>query len=272
MESSASRKTIPVALSIAGSDSGAAAGIQADLLTITANKVYGATALTCVTAQNPEGVAAIQVLPAEKVAAQIRQIDSFYRPVAVKTGMLFNEDIISVVCAELQKLSAGPSVVVDPVMVASSGATLLQPEAISLIKDQLLPLATLVTPNLDEAEILVDRKLESKAEIEEAATDLSEQYQAAFLIKGGHLPGNDLFDTLAISGGLLKTYKQNRILEIDTHGSGCTLSSAIAACLAKGHDVQTAAEMGLKYLRAGMNQPLSIGGANFINHFPRDDR
>ncbi len=272
MESSPSPKTIPVALSIAGSDSGAAAGIQADLLTFAANKVYGTTALTCVTAQNPEGVAAIHALPAENVAAQIRQIDAFYKPVAAKTGMLFNEDVISVVCSELQKLSAEPSVVVDPVMVASSGATLLQPEAISLIKDQLLPLATLVTPNLHEAEILADRKLESKAEIEEAATGLSERYQSAFLIKGGHLPGNDLFDTLAIPGGLLKTYQQNRILEIDTHGSGCTLSSAITAYLAKGHDIQNSVEMGLKYLRAGMTQPLSIGGANFINHFPRDGR
>ena len=272
MESKTLSSSLPTTLSIAGSDSGANAGIQADLLTFASNNVFGTTALTCVTAQNPDGVSAIQALPPENVAAQIRQIDSYYKPLAVKTGMLFSVEIIGVVCRELQRLSAEPRIVVDPVMVASSGATLLQPEAISLIRRQLLPLATLVTPNLDETAILADRKLENKADIEETAAGLSEQYQTAFLIKGGHLPGNDLFDTLALPGGFLRTYQHKRILEIDTHGSGCTLSSAITANLAKGHGIQKSVEKGLKYLRAGMTQSLSIGGANFINHFPRDGR
>jgi len=271
MESKTSFESLPIALSIAGSDSGGAAGIQADLLTFAANEVYGATALTCITAQNPNGVSAINAVPPEDVAAQIKQVDSFYKPVAVKTGMLFNSEILSVVCRELIDLSLKPRIVVDPVMVASSGATLLQPEAISLIKSRLLPLATLVTPNLDEAEILVGRKLTSKADIEEAALHLSATYQAAFLIKGGHLPGNELFDTLVLPGGKPKTYEQSRILDIDTHGSGCTLSSAIAAGLAKGFEIVEAVEGALKYLRAGMQQPLSIGDTNFINHFPRND-
>ena len=269
MESNPFSESLPTTLSIAGSDSGAVAGAQADLLTFASNNVFGTTALTCVTAQNPNSISAIHALPSEEVAAQIRQIDAYYKPLAVKTGMLFSSEIIGVVCQELQKLSAKPKVVVDPVMVASSGATLLQPEAISMIKSQLLPLATLVTPNLDEAEILVDRKLKSKGEIEEAAASLSEQYRTAFLIKGGHLRGNDLFDTLAFPDGTLRTYEQTRILDIDTHGSGCTLSSAIAAHLAQGHDVQQAVEKGLKYLRAGMTRSLAIGGNNFINHFPQ---
>jgi len=271
MESSTSSESLPIALSIAGSASGGAAGIQADLLTFAANAVYGTTALTCITAQNPEGVSAIHAVPPEDVAAQIKQVDSFYKPVAVKIGMLFSSEIISVVCRGLNELSLEPRIVVDPVMVASSGTTLLQPEAISLIKSELLPLATLVTPNLDEAEILIERKLTSKADIEEAALRLSATYQAAFLIKGGHLPGNELFDTLALPGKPVKTYEQSRILDIDTHGSGCTLSSAITAGFAKGLEVDEAVDNALRYLRAGMQQPLSIRGSNFINHFPGND-
>ena len=272
MESNTSLGSLPIALSIAGSDSGGAAGIQADLLTFAANKVYGTTALTCITAQNPDGVSAISAVHPEDIAAQIKQIDSFYKPVAVKTGMLFSGEIIRVVCRELNALSSKPRIVVDPVMVASSGATLLQAEAISLIKSELLPLATLVAPNLDEAEIIIERKLTSKADIGEAALHLSSTYQAAFLIKGGHLPGNELFDTLALPGKTVKTYEQSRILDIDTHGSGCTLSSAIAAGFAKGLEIVEAVEGALKYLRGGMQQPLPIGGSNFINHFPRNVR
>ncbi|MAM90967.1 MAG: bifunctional hydroxymethylpyrimidine kinase/phosphomethylpyrimidine kinase [Opitutaceae bacterium] len=268
MESNTPSESLPVALSIAGSDSGAAAGIQADLLTFAANQVYGTTALTCVTAQNPNGVSAIHALPPEEVAAQIKQVDEYYKPAAVKTGMLFNEEIISAVCHELQKLSARPRIVVDPVMVASSGATLLQPEAISLIKSQLLPLATIVTPNLDEVEIIFGRKLENIADFEVAAANLSEKYRAAFLIKGGHLPGDNLFDVLAMPNGTLKTYEQVRILGIDTHGSGCTLSSAITAGLAKGLEIEEAVDGASRYLRAGMRQPLPISGTTFINHFP----
>lgn len=272
MESNTSLESLPVALAIAGSDSGAAAGIQADLLTFAANAVYGTTVLTCVTAQNPSGVTAIQSLPPDAVTSQIKQVDTFYKPLAVKTGMLFNEAIIGAVCHELQNLSAKPRIVVDPVMVASSGATLLQPDAVSLIKRQLLPLATLVTPNLDEAEILLERKLDSKEEIEEAALQLSATYQTAFLIKGGHLTGDNLFDILALPEGVAKTYEQTRIQNIDTHGSGCTLSSAIAAGFAKGLDVEEAVGMALKYLRASMRQPLAISGSKFINHFPTSDR
>ena len=272
MESNTSLGSLPIALSIAGSDSGGAAGIQADLLTFAANKVYGTTALTCITAQSPDGVSAISAVHPEDIAAQIKQIDSFYKPVAVKTGMLFSGEIIRVVCRELNALSSKPRIVVDPVMVASSGATLLQAEAISLIKSELLPLATLVAPNLDEAEIIIERKLTSKADIGEAALHLSSTYQAAFLIKGGHLPGNELFDTLALPGKTVKIYEQSRILDIDTHGSGCTLSSAIAAGFAKGLEIVEAVEGALKYLRGGMQQPLPIGGSNFINHFPRNAR
>lgn len=257
-----------MALAIAGSDSGANAGAQADLLSFAANGVYGTTALTCITAQNPTGVAEIEALSPHIVGAQIKQVVDYYHPRAIKTGMLFNDAIIEIVAASLQALPPRTKIVIDPVLIASSGSSLLEPSAIERLQGSLLPLADLITPNLDEAEALVGSSLESQVQIEAAARKLADRYETAILIKGGHLPGNQLIDTLCFPAGELVTYEQTRIAGIDTHGSGCTLSSAIAAWLAQGASIEQAVSEGRRYLRKAMENPLKIKGKAFINHSP----
>lgn len=258
----------PVALTIAGSDSGANAGIQADLLSIAANGVYGVTVLTCVTAQNPDGLTKAEPLDPALVQAQLEQVCVYFRPKAIKTGMLLSPEIVQTVADFLSGLDDA-RLVVDPVMVSSAGQTLLEPKAIELIQTELLPLATVVTPNLDEAQILVDRPITSEDDMLEAAAELSASYHAWILLKGGHLAGNHLTDVLVSPDGAIQTASQERILSIDTHGSGCTLSAAIAAQLALGQSVPQAIAKAQGYLRRGMEDPLHLGQRPFINHFPR---
>ena len=261
----------PVALSIAGSDSGANAGIQADLLTFAANRVFGTTAITCLTAQNPEGITKVETLDATFVTEQIRQVMSYYPVKAIKTGMLYNSEIIHSVAEYLGEKAAEQRnrrsyLVVDPVMIASSGDTLLENGAIQDYQNMLLPMADLITPNLDEARVLLKRKLDSIEDIKSGATELAKRFDAYVLIKGGHLPGNLLFDLLAEPDGSLEVFEQIRILDIDTHGSGCTLSAACAAQLARGKTVPEAVSAARAYLRRGMESPIRTPKANFINH------
>lgn len=257
----------PVALTIAGSDSGANAGIQADLLAFAANGVYGATAIACLTAQNPGSVSAIHAAPGAFVREQADQVHAFYKPRAAKTGMLFNAEIIEAVA---DFFAARPEIrlVVDPVMVATSGKPLLEPRAIETIKRRLLPLAEIITPNLDEAAILLGRALSGPEAIEEAARELADAHGARAFIKGGHLPGDELTDVVCEPGGQLHFFTQTRIREINTHGSGCTLSAAIAARLALGEAPLDAIAEARRYLRRGMEHPIRLGGDRFINHFP----
>ncbi len=259
----------PVALTIAGSDSGANAGIQADLLAFSANGVFGTTALTCITAQNPSGVSDIQPLFPEIVASQIKQVADYFHPKAIKTGMLYSSDIIDTVCDALAPLKTSAKIVVDPVMLASSGSRLLDETAVTQIKEKLLPLADLITPNLDEAKILASVPLKTLTDIEHAAQMLADRYQSAVLLKGGHLPGDDLVDTLALPDGQIKTYHQTRIPDIDTHGSGCTLSAAITAWFAKDAAFEEAVSKGRDYLRSAMEHPVFLGDKSFINHSPQ---
>lgn len=257
----------PVALTIAGSDSGANAGLQADLLSFAANGVYGVCSITCITAQNPLSISSIQALPPELVEEQARQVAKYYQIRAAKTGMLFNLRIIEAV-ASFFRSHTDIELVVDPVMVSSSGKALLQDEAIAAIKDKLLPLAEVITPNLDEAEILYRKPIKDLATMKAAAAEMAQAYQSHVVLKGGHLPGDDLFDVVASPEGRIETYRQSRIHEIDTHGSGCTLSAAIAAQLAKGQSTFAAIEAARAYLRRGMERPLTLHGKTFINHFP----
>ncbi len=257
----------PVVLTIAGSDSGAGAGIQADLLTFAAHEVFGTTAVTCLTAQNPDGVTAIEALPAAFVAEEIAQIDRYYTVRALKTGMLYSAAIIGVVADFLRTHRQIPAVI-DPVMVATSGAVLLRPEALAAVRDQLLPLATLVTPNLDEVGVLLGEKPTTAAEMSCAGSKLTRRYGVPFLVKGGHLPGGDLTDVLVTPDGEIRTYASNRLDGVDTHGSGCTLSAAIAANLALGLDLNRAVAAARTYLRRGLEQSLTVGGRHFINHRP----
>lgn len=256
---------LPVALSIAGSDSGGGAGVQADLLTFAANGVFGTTAITCLTAQNPDGVSGVVAIEPHFVAEQARQVLRFFDVRAVKTGMLFNALIIAAV-AELLRERRGIPVVVDPVMVATSGAVLLQPEAVAAVGEKLFPLAALVTPNLDEAAVLLGRRPGDEAEMRVAALELTQRFGVPFLLKGGHLGGDELVDVLALPGGHTERWVGARIPGVDTHGSGCTLSSAIAAQLALGRPLVAAVAVGREYLRRGLERGAALGGRKFIAH------
>jgi len=256
---------LPVALSIAGSDSGGGAGVQADLLTFAANGVFGTTAITCLTAQNPDGVSGVVALEPEFVAEQARQVFRFFAVRAVKTGMLFNAPIIGAVAGLLREHREIP-VVVDPVMVATSGAALLQTEAVAAVSAQLLPLAALVTPNLDEAAVLLGRRPGDEAEMRAGALELAKRFGVPFLLKGGHLHGNELVDVLATPDGGLSRWAGLRIEGVDTHGSGCTLSSAIAAQLALGRALSDAVAAGRDYLRRGLERGAAVAGRTFIAH------
>lgn len=260
-----SRANLPVALSVAGSDSGGNAGIQADLLTFSALGVFGTTAITSLTAQNPKGVSAIEVVPAAFVREQMNQVAEFHALAAIKTGMLFTAPTVRAVATFLDAHPRLPAVV-DPVMVATSGSVLLRHEAIAAIKVRLLPRATLVTPNLDEAGVLLGRTPENEDEIVEAAVALAAEFRTAFLVKGGHLEGKKLVDVLAQPRQRPKTFHATRVKDVDTHGSGCTLSAAIAAGLAKHETLAEAVESARAYLRRGLTRALQLGDQRYLAH------
>lgn len=254
----------PVALSIAGSDSGAGAGAQADLLTFAANGVFGTTALTCLTAQNPGGVSGVLPVPAAFVLAQCEQVRAHFRPAAAKTGMLLEADIVRAVAGFVR--DSGIPTVVDPVMVATSGAVLLKPEAIEAMRAELIPLAAVVTPNLDEASLLLGRKAEGGAQAGAEALELARRHGVPFLVKGGHGAGDRLVDALAWPDGRGAEFVSQRVPGVDTHGSGCTLSAAIAAQLAKGDGLQQAVTAAHAYLQRAIRDPLPVAGLRCIRH------
>ncbi|MDD5348879.1 MAG: bifunctional hydroxymethylpyrimidine kinase/phosphomethylpyrimidine kinase [Chthoniobacteraceae bacterium] len=222
---------IPAALSIAGSDSSAGAGAQADLKTFTALGVYGLTAVTCVVAEVPGKVSAIAPVPPEVVGEQIRLCLAAFPVMAVKTGMLHSAAVVEAVRAALEP--SRPLLVVDPVMVATSGAPLLEPEAVAAYKDLLFPLAALVTPNLPEAAALWGAPVGDLEAMRRAGRDLCARHGCAFLLKGGHLAG-EAADLLVTPEGEERVFRAPRIADVSTHGTGCTLSAAIAAGLASG--------------------------------------
>lgn len=264
MEHRTSEFSGAIALTVAGSDSGGGAGIQADLLTFAARGVFGTTAITCLTAQNPDGVSAVEALPPPFVREQIEQVARYFSLGAAKTGMLLNAGIIG----EVANFFAGHRdlpLVVDPVMVATSGAVLLEEAAITALREQLLPRATIITPNLDEAAVLLDQSIRPE-DMGDATQRLCDTFGTAVLLKGGHLPGDQLVDMLAIPGDGTRLYRHERIPGVHTHGSGCTLASAIAAELAKGEALPDAVETALAYLWAGLRTPLPIGREHFIAH------
>jgi len=232
----------PVALTIAGSDSSGGAGIQADLKTFSALGVHGASAITAVTAQNVSGVSAIEVLTPRLIAKQIEAVALGADVSAIKTGMLGDCDTIETVATSVKKLPSHV-LIVDPVMVATSGARLLGTDSIDVLKQALLPIATLITPNLDEAAVLLGTDAaRNKTEMEHQARALEQAYQLAVLLKGGHRgdddkPPSNACDVLA-SKGTLKWFEAPWIVGADTHGTGCTLSAAITAQCAKGNALE----------------------------------
>ena len=240
-------KSIPVTLTIAGSDSGGGAGIQADLKTFAALGVHGTCAITCVTAQNPCGISGIQPIRTELVVRQIESVFAELRPAAVKTGMLFSTAIIR----EVANFFAGGKrvpLVVDPVMMATSGALLWQPSGLRVLQERLLPLATLVTPNLDEAEILTGRRLRTLGDLPAAARELHERFGCAVLLKGGHLRNMSQAVDVFFDGKMLREFAARRVCGVSTHGTGCTYSAAIAAGLARGEVLPIAIASAKRYV------------------------
>ena len=230
------RGGVRVALTIAGSDSGGGAGIQADLKTFSALGVYGASVITALTAQNTHGVTAIHAIPGDMITAQLRAVATDLAINAVKTGMLGDRATVEVVTAGLREFRLAP-LVVDPVMVATSGDVLLSPDAVSAVRRELIPLADLITPNLHEAAHLLDRPAAvSITDMEDQARRLLDLGAKAALVKGGHLEGGEAIDVLADASGV-KHFSTPRIASRNTHGTGCTLSAAIAAGLARGLDL-----------------------------------
>lgn len=258
--------TIPIALSIAGSDSGGGAGIQADLRTFHAFGVHGTTAVTAITAQNTLGVTAIHPVPAEVVRAQIEAVLTDLPPGAVKSGMLATAGLVEATASAIAGLTP-PNYVLDPVMVATSGARLLEPEAELMIITRLLPLARLVTPNLDEASILVGAPVRTPEEMRAAAAQLVEMGAAAALVKGGHMDGDELVDVLCDKEGWTE-WRHPRHLTRSTHGTGCTLSAAITAGLARGTPLRPAVDDALNFLWRAIASAPGIGtGHGPVNHF-----
>jgi len=258
-------QTIPCALTIAGSDSGGGAGIQADLKTFAALGVHGASAITCITAQNPRGVTGIQAIRPDMVRRQIEAVFEELPPRAVKTGMLYSAQIIQTV-AEFFARGKRPPLIVDPVMVATSGAVLLRRSAINGLKERLLPLAALVTPNLPEAEILVDRKLTMLEDLQEAAREIHARYGCAVLLKGGHLPrATAAMDVFHDRGGS-RLLTASLIRGVSTHGTGCTYSAAVAALLALEHDLRRAVERAKRYITRAIARSQRVGRHSVLNH------
>lgn len=244
------------ALTIAGSDSSGGAGIQADIKTMTANGVYAMSAVTALTAQNTTGVYGILESTPEFLASQLDCIFTDIFPDAVKTGMVSSTGLIEVIADKLKQYKA-KNIVVDPVMVATSGSRLISQEAVDALKDLLLPLATVLTPNIPEAEVLSGLTISGPADMEKAAQAIGETYGCAVLCKGGH-DLNDANDLLW-RDGTCKWFHGRRIDNPNTHGTGCTLSSAIASNLAKGCDLDTAVERAKAYLSGALAAMLNLG-------------
>ncbi len=259
-----------IALTIAGSDSGGGAGIQADLKTFQRFGVFGTTAITAITAQNTRGVSRWEAVSPDMVRAQIEAVAADLPPAAFKTGMLGNAAVASSVSQAIRELSL-PNYVIDPVMVATSGDILLEEEAIRVIRDELIPLATLVTPNVHEAAILVGEPIEDEDGMARAAEVIVTALGArAALVKGGHLSGDRVVDILY--DGDIRAFRGPRIGSTSTHGTGCTLSAAITAQLAKGESLHAAVRSSIEYVHAAIATAPGLGGGHGpVNHSAGSD-
>ena len=256
----------PVYLSIAGSDCSAGAGIQADLKAGFALGCYPLTAITCVVSEVPGKVEGIVAMEPSFVADQVRICLQHFPVAAIKTGMLYSPEIVKAVTAELQGFN-GP-IVVDPVMIATAGEPLILQAAISVYEQHLMPRTALLTPNLDELQRLLgtDAPICTPAELQQAAAVLANRYQCAVLAKGGHLSGSTCTDILVLSDGTAHHWSHPRTEGISTHGTGCTLSSAVAAHLAQGYDLITAVDLSLQYITKAIASSHKLGELWAVNH------
>jgi hydroxymethylpyrimidine/phosphomethylpyrimidine kinase len=247
---------LPVVLTIAGSDNSAGAGAQADLKTISALGAYGVTAITCVVAEVPGKVSAVHPIPSAIVTEQIRLLFGAFPIAGIKTGMLYSTEIIGTVTDTLAECIASapvkPMLVVDPVMVATSGDPLLLPDAVARYRERLFPIAALITPNLDEVRTLTGHAITSIADMRDAGRELAARHGTAFLIKGGHLREAVATDLLVLPDGTVHTYEAPFVPGVNTHGTGCTYSAAIATGLARGLDLPAAVGEAKKFVTAAI--------------------
>ncbi len=261
----APHSSMPAVLTIAGSDSGGGAGIQADLKTFAALGVFGTSAITCITAQNPDAVNGVEAITPRMIALQIRTVCQGFPVAAAKTGMLYSAAVIRAVCRALET-EAIPRLVVDPVMVATSGARLLRGDAVRALRRDLLPRATVITPNLLEAEILAGHRIASLKDLRAAARRIGESFGTACVAKGGHLEGGVVVDVL-YDAGRISVYRAARVDARETHGTGCTFSAALTAFLARGCSLGEAVRRAKRFVtaslrrarRVGTHAPLGIG-------------
>lgn len=258
--------TPPVALTVAGSDSGGGAGVQADLKTFHAHRVFGTSAVTAVTAQDTRGVEGIQAIDPELVARQVRVVADDLEPAACKSGMLANADVIRAVAGALEDTGLG-NYVLDPVMVAASGDPLLEEDGVGAIRRELVPRCAAVTPNLHEAEMLLERPVDGEEGMRAAAAALVDLGAGSALVKGGHMTGEEVVDVWS-DGSVTRVWRASRIETGSGHGTGCTLSSAIAAGLALGWGLEEAVESGLHFTRQALSTAPGLGrGSGPLNHW-----
>src|SRR6266481_1121175 len=262
-------QTLRVALSIAGSDSRAGAGIQADLKTFSALGVYGLTAVTCIVAEIPGKVSRIEPVSARIVREQIEVLVKNFPISAIKTGLLCSAEIISAVAEAIREIDRMRGrripLVIDPVMIATSGDRLLEPAAIAAYQSQLFPLATLITPNLDEAALLLETKIKNRKQMEQAAKALANQYRASILLKGGHLQGDDAIDLL-FHKGKLREFSAPFVRGVATHGTGCAYSAAITGGLALGFSLEDAVYHAKKFVTEAIARHFQWGNLHALNH------
>ena len=252
------RSSTAVALTVAGSDSGGGAGIQADLKTFRAHGVFGTSAITCVTAQNPDRVSAVQAIDPRIVAEQMNRVFEAFHIGGAKTGMLYDAAIIEAVADGFARRQF-TKLVIDPVMVASSSALLLKKDAITSLTTKLFPHAAVVTPNLAEAEALLRRPIRSRDELRSAARSLAETYGVPFLVKGGHLPGTKQAVDVLFDGKRFHEYRAALVPNIKTHGTGCTFSAAITANLALGHGLTGSIARAKRFVTKAIRNALRVG-------------
>jgi hydroxymethylpyrimidine/phosphomethylpyrimidine kinase len=260
------RACLPIALTIAGSDSGGGAGIQADLKTFAALGVHGTSAITCLTAQNPAGVSGVQAATPKMLVRQLEAVFCALPPAACKTGMLFSARLIGVV-AEFFRHGKRPPLIVDPVLVATSGARLFKLDAVRALRKDLLPLAALITPNLDEAELLTGLRLRSAQDLRRAARHLHGRFGCAVLVKGGHLRGGKEAADIYFDGRTELLLSAPFIPGVSTHGTGCTYSAAIAGYCARGLALVEAVERAKEFITQAIAQSVRAGRHSVLNSF-----
>lgn len=261
------KKEFPITLTIAGSDSGGGAGVQADLKTFSSLATFGTTVFTCLTAQNPDGVTGIYEISPDFVTSQLQAVATYFPIKAAKTGMLYSKDIIKSVSVFFYE-NPDIQLVLDPVMVATSGAKLLRDDAIQSLIDDLIPLAKIITPNLDEASLLLEEPINQYDQLVPMAKKLFQKYNVPVLLKGGHLPNAIEATDVLFDGKSIYEFSKPFLKEKNTHGTGCTYSAAITSFLAHGKNLAEAVGSAKEYLHLSLEDDIITGPIQHLNHFP----